>query len=124
MDKMRKSIFLFLVVIFMAVPVSAQELSNAQLLKEIRELKSMVKQQAIQIKELQMCYEKCGAQIAENSKALSDIIPTTDRDVSVRLRKQLERLESAAGLDIGVSVFVNNIEAKGTCHTHILCPCA
>jgi len=99
---MKKILMILAMMVFMTAVASAQELTNAQLLKEVRELKNMVRQQAFQIKELQMCYEECGMKIAEHSKQLSDIIPTTERDVSVRLRRQLERLESAAGLDIGV----------------------
>jgi len=119
---MRRALFLFFIIVCVAVPASAQELSNTQLLQEIRELKNMVKQQAFQIKELQQCYEQCGSKIAEHDQKLGDLVPTLDRDLSVRLRNQLERLESAAGVDVGVgATFVfqgtpnaNNAGADGS----------
>ena len=104
MDK-KKLIILFVVfMLLFQIRGLAQEVpTNMELLDQIKELRGLVVEQALRIKELENCYGTCEIKIAEHEEKLNNFNNTVERDISGRLRKQLERLEGAGvdGLNIG-----------------------
>jgi high affinity Mn2+ porin len=97
--------FLFLSAVQHAAAQNAPTLEG--LYREVTQLKErvedqgrIIEEQKEKIERLEACYGECTHRIDTHEKKLSDVMPG-EKDLSERLKHQLQQLESAAGFEMG-----------------------
>jgi len=101
----KKKKFVLLIVtfffVFSQVVFAADIPANEELLREIRELKKLVKAQGERIEYLETQYSQRQVVVKEDVVEIEEVEVVESKHLSKDLRRRLARLGTAAGLDIG-----------------------
>lgn len=101
---MRKGIFTAFIGLILCLPrAEAQDVpTNAELFQYIQDLRNTVKMQAEQIKDLQMCHEDMTCKLDEYEKKFNMLQMNLEKDISGRLKQQLERMKDIGGTGLSI----------------------